>query len=112
MVAISLSEMAKKMLEDSESQSTKLFAVTVEQTMNRYLKDIAAHVGLSKKLTTHIGRHTFGFLFIAAGGQIEVLQKIMGHADLKTTQIYTHIDRSQIQEGMAKIDTLLATFLE
>lgn len=108
LVSIALGDMAKKMLEDAGGDGVKLFPVKAEPTMNRYLKDIAAFAGISKKLTTHMGRHTFGFLFIAAGGQIEVLMEIMGHSDLKTTQIYTHIDRDQIRDGMARIDNLLS----
>ncbi len=108
LVSVVLSEMARKMLADSERVGDRLFPVTAEPVMNRYLKDISAFAGISKRLTTHMGRHSFGFLFIAAGGQIEVLREIMGHSDLKTTQIYTHIDRDQIRAGVARIDTLLS----
>lgn len=104
-----LSEMAKVMLADSETETERLFAVYKEQTMNRFLKDISDFAGMSKRLTTHVGRHTFGYLFIAAGGQVEVLQKIMGHSDIKTTMVYTHIDTRQIRAGVESLDALLAT---
>jgi integrase/recombinase XerD len=107
LVKCPLSEMATAMLADSESESHLLFAVYAEQTMNRWLKEIASYAGIGKKFTTHIARHTYGYLFIAAGGQIEVLQKIMGHSDLKTTQVYTHIANSQIRQGVDRIDALL-----
>lgn len=103
-----LSEMARSMLQDSESEGGKLFGVYREQTMNRFLKDISDFAGMSKRLTTHVGRHTFGYLFIAAGGQVEVLQKIMGHSDIKTTMIYTHIDTRQIRAGVERLDALLS----
>jgi site-specific recombinase XerD len=111
LVKCPLSEMALQMLQDSESTGQKLFMVPAEQTMNRWLKEIAEFAGISKRLTTHMGRHTYGFLFIASGGQVEVLQKIMGHADLKTTQIYTHIDNSQIVDGVEQINRFLNTVM-
>lgn len=111
LVKCPLSEMAKQMLGDSESTGQKLFSVYAEQTMNRWLKEIAAFAGISKRVTTHMGRHSFGFLFIAGGGQVEVLQKIMGHSDLKTTMVYTHIDTKQIRAGVSNIDQLLNTVL-
>lgn len=112
LVKCPLSEMAQAMLADTESGSSKLFSVYAEQTMNRWLKDIANFAGLSKKLTTHMGRHSYGYLFIAAGGQVEVLQKIMGHSDIKTTMIYTHIDTRQITEGVDRINSFLSTSAE
>lgn len=111
-VKVPLSTMAKDMLRDSESTDNKLFPVHAEQVMNRFLKEISDYVGFSKKLTTHVGRHTFGYLFIAAGGQVEVLQKIMGHSDIKTTMIYTHIDTRQIRAGVAQLDTFLSTMAD
>lgn len=108
LVRCPISDMAAQMLAESESENQKLFAVLPEQTMNRYLKDIAAFAGMGKKFTTHMGRHTYGYLFIASGGQVEVLQKIMGHSDIKTTMIYTHIDTAQIRAGVENINRLLS----
>jgi site-specific recombinase XerD len=112
MVRVVLSEMALAMLADREGLGDNLFDVYKEQNMNRWLKQIADYAGIGKKFTTHMGRHTFGFLFIASGGQIEVLQKIMGHSDLKTTQVYTHINSDQIGAGVRKMDDLLSSISE
>ena len=106
-VKIPLSEMSKRMVEESECRGKTLFSVPVEQIMNRRLKEISEMAGFSKKVTTHTARHTYGYLFIAAGGAVEVLQKIMGHSDIKTTMIYTHIDTKQIREGVARLDLIL-----
>lgn len=111
-VKIPLSQMAMALLDDSESLGDRLFSVYKEQVMNRFLKEISDFMGGAKRLTTHVGRHTFGYLFIAAGGQVEVLQKIMGHSDIKTTMIYTHIDTSQIRAGVHQLDTFLSTSAE
>ena len=111
-VKVPLSEMALDMLRDSESETDRLFRVNKEQVMNRFLKEVSDFAGLGKKLTTHVGRHTFGYLFIAAGGQVEVLQKIMGHNSIHTTMIYTHIDTRQIQAGVKQLNGLLRTAAE
>jgi len=115
-VKVPMSEMALAMLADSECATGggrgKLFDVYKEQTMNRFLKAVSEFAGTAKRLTTHVGRHTFGYLFIAAGGQVEVLQKIMGHSDIKTTMIYTHIDTRQIRAGVAQLDALLSVKME
>lgn len=111
-VKVPLSAMARQMLSDSESRGERLFDVYKEQTMNRFLKDVGDFAGMSKRLTTHVGRHTYGYMFIAAGGQVEVLQKIMGHSDIKTTMVYTHIDTRQIRAGVERLDAFLNTTAE
>lgn len=105
-VRVPLGEMALAMLKDSESAGPNLFQVPAEQIMNRRLKGIGDIAGVGK-LSTHVARHTYGYLFIAAGGSVEVLQQIMGHSDLKTTMIYTHIDASQIRAGVKALDAFL-----
>ena len=55
---------------------------------NRYLKEVAQIAGLPHHLTTHWARHTGGVLLASAGVSIEVVSKVMGHKDIKTTLKY------------------------
>lgn len=58
------------------------------QTYNRILKEIAAKIGISKQLTTHVGRKTFASLMDQDGWSIESIAKMLGHTSIKTTETY------------------------
>lgn len=68
----------------------------------RYLKDIEGHVGC--KLLSHKARHTFGTIMAERGVPVEVIQKMMGHTDIKTTQIYSKITTSRIISAVDRGD--------
>jgi len=56
------------------------------------LKRLFARAGLTgEKLGAHLLRHTFGTLYVRAGGNVRVLQEIMGHQELATTMLYVHL---------------------
>lgn len=68
------------------------FTLPTQQEYNRTLKEIAKIVGINKNLTSHVGRHTFGYLFMTSVGDIYALKEIMGHSKIETTQRYSHLD--------------------
>lgn len=73
------------------------------QNMNDYLKVIASSLGIDKVLTCHIGRHTFAVKYLQLGGRLEVLQKLLGHTDIKMTAKYGKIANITVNEELNKV---------
>lgn len=104
LVKIPLSDFALQLIADGDGKGDLIFNTLPDPTANKYLKEIAAIAKIKKRITTHVGRHTFGFLYLVMGGKVEELQEIMGHSDLKTTQVYTHTDYDRKVAGIRKFD--------
>ena len=68
--------------------------------MNEYLKEITAVCGINKAITFHIARHTFATLSLGYGVPIETVSKMLGHTDIKTTQIYAKITDRKLSDDM------------
>jgi integrase/recombinase XerD len=78
-----------------------------EEYINRELKKIATLLGIRKKISFHVARHTFATNFLICGGRVEHLQKILGHSKITDTMIYVHIVENITDIQIHNMDEIL-----
>lgn len=99
LVNIPLSKKAKKFIPATPFNNNCVFRIYCNKVTNRVLKKIGIELGLNKKLTCHVARHTFATVSISLGIPIEVVSKLLGHTSIRTTQVYAKIvDTVKIKE--------------
>ena len=70
------------------------------------IKSAAKNAGITKRVTPHTLRHSFATALLDAGENLLVIQQLLGHENLETTKIYTHISQDQLKNVKSPLDRL------
>jgi site-specific recombinase XerD len=93
---LSIKEYKSKYLHQNKIVNDKLFPVT-PRTIERIIKKYSIIAGISKKITPHVLRHSFATNLLQNGADIRSVQAMLGHSNIATTQIYTHVTDSHLK---------------
>ncbi|PIR68490.1 hypothetical protein COU49_00400 [Candidatus Nomurabacteria bacterium CG10_big_fil_rev_8_21_14_0_10_35_16] len=91
-------DMEEAMFVRNLNKKSKADARLTTRSIERLVKHYAIKAGISKKVTPHVIRHSFATDLLSNGADIRSVQMMLGHSNIATTQIYTHVTDQQLKE--------------
>lgn len=95
-----ISEQAQHFLGERKEENNKVFKLSYSAWNNLKLREWVMAAGIKKKVTFHVARHTMATLSLTSGADLYTVGKLLGHRNIKTTQIYTKVIDSKKREAV------------
>ncbi|RLG49074.1 MAG: hypothetical protein DRO00_10445 [Thermoproteota archaeon] len=89
------------------SSQDRVFLMKSYMTLSKMIKKIAKLAGIKRNVTPHLIRHSFATHLLEAGADLRVIQELLGHTTLRSTQIYTHVSRKHLKTEYKKLWEML-----
>ena len=101
----------KEIIENRSLNDISIICVYSPQGPYRFLlKRAVQSAGITKRVTTHVLRHSFATHLLEDGVNIRVVQTLLGHNDVKTTEIYTHVMSKSLSGVKSPLESLWTSF--
>lgn len=106
-VVIPLSRNARRFLPPRAGapDTARIFRLSSLSTAENRLRRWVEAAGIAKHVTFHVSRHTFATMMLTAGADLYTTSKLLGHADIQTTQIYARIVDRKKEEAVSMLDS-------
>lgn len=86
----------------------RLFNIGSLDMVNKRIKSIARKCGIEKPVSFHLSRHSFAVMALNYGMPIESVSKILGHTDIKTTQIYAKVTNTKLNSDISAFENKIS----
>lgn len=105
-VVVPLLPQAKQYLNEGKEYDEPYLTLPSKAAVSRCIDQWVEKAWISKHITFHCLRHTFGTLLVSSGGEIKTVSSLLGHASVDNTQIYTDVDMRKKEDAMSGLAAL------